>query len=262
MDANTSAIAGKAAQSAVDANASAIGANATAMEGKADQSAVDANTSAIAGKADQSALDALAVAVAGNTTDIAQNISELAEVEGRVDSLAQCHSYPTPRTCSCGAEWEENGNGTATQCLTGLMWEMKTDDGSIHDKDNTYTWSGPSYGTTYEFDGTAKTAFIDALNAAPCFAGYCDWRLPTHSGSPEYPTGEAPELESLLIEPLVCGTSPCTNIPGETVTEAYWSSVTGPTGPTDAWIINFGSGGYSIGGKIWSTYVRAVRDPS
>ena len=24
--------------------------------------------------------------------------------------------------------------------VTGLIWEVKTDDGSVHDKDNTYTW--------------------------------------------------------------------------------------------------------------------------
>ena len=188
---------------------------------------------------------------------------------GSISSELTWEDTESEASCACGlscelsnAEWIPHGDGTVTHCSTGLMWEMKTDDGSVHDNDNTYTWSGPSYGTTYEFDGTAKTAFIDALNAAPCFAGYCDWRLPTHSGSPEYPTGEAPELESLLIEPFVCGTSPCTTIPGETVTEAYWSSVTGPTGPTDAWIINFDKGAFSISGKSWGNYVRAVRDPS
>ena len=50
VDANTTAIAGKADQTAVDANT-------TAIAGKADQTAVDANTTAIAGKADQSGVD-------------------------------------------------------------------------------------------------------------------------------------------------------------------------------------------------------------
>ena len=27
--------------------------------------------------------------------------------------------------------------------VTGLIWELKTDDGSVHDKDNTYTWYDP-----------------------------------------------------------------------------------------------------------------------
>jgi hypothetical protein len=40
------------------------------------------------------------------------------------------------------------GNPTSTnaRCATitnsGLTWELKTDDGSIHDKDNVYRWGG------------------------------------------------------------------------------------------------------------------------
>ncbi len=34
-----------------------------------------------------------------------------------------------------------NGDGAATDYDTGLQWEQKTDDGTVHDKDNTYTWS-------------------------------------------------------------------------------------------------------------------------
>ncbi|HYC55817.1 MAG TPA: hypothetical protein VEL28_12860 [Candidatus Binatia bacterium] len=40
---------------------------------------------------------------------------------------------------------------------------------------------------TDDFDGTAKTAFLDRLNdlangGANCFAGHCDWRLPSEEG--------------------------------------------------------------------------------
>jgi hypothetical protein len=49
-----------------------------------------------------------------------------------------------------------NGDGTATDYDTGLQWEQKTDDGSVHDKDNTYSWS-PTLGPP---DGTAFTAFL------------------------------------------------------------------------------------------------------
>ncbi len=49
--------------------------------------------------------------------------------------------------------------------VTGLIWEVKTDDDSIHDKDNTYTWErAMDFGTT--------------LNAVQ-FGGCSDWRLPT-----------------------------------------------------------------------------------
>src|ERR1051325_2383439 len=32
-------------------------------------------------------------------------------------------------------------NGTVKDNLTGLQWEQKTDDGTVHDKDNGYAWS-------------------------------------------------------------------------------------------------------------------------
>lgn len=50
--------------------------------------------------------------------------------------------------------------------VTGLVWEAKTDDGSIHDRDNRYTWY------------TINDAFIARLNADQ-FGGYADWRMPT-----------------------------------------------------------------------------------
>ena len=50
--------------------------------------------------------------------------------------------------------------------VTGLIWEVKTDDGSIHDKDNTYNWDD------------AQSVFIAKLNAEN-FGGFSDWRLPT-----------------------------------------------------------------------------------
>src|SRR5262245_43844520 len=35
-----------------------------------------------------------------------------------------------------GSRWVDNGDGTVTDRLTDLTWEQKTDDASIHDKDN------------------------------------------------------------------------------------------------------------------------------
>ena len=153
--------------------------------------------------------------------------------------------------------WTDNGDGTVTDKLTGLVWEKKTDDSSIHDKDDTYTWCGASCGTTYEFDGTAKTAFLDVLNdvsggGAACFAGHCDWRLPT--------------IDALqtLIEPASpdCGAPPCTTIPGETVSSFYWSSSTYAGYPLYAWGVDFFDGLVPVGLKALGYYVRAVRGGS
>jgi len=67
--------------------------------------------------------------------------------------------------------------------VTGLIWEIKTDDGSIHDKDNRYTWcdqnietNGGDQGLCGE--GTDTEDFIAALNNEQ-FGGFSDWRLPT-----------------------------------------------------------------------------------
>ncbi len=48
---------------------------------------------------------------------------------------------------------------------TGLIWEMKTTDGSVHDAGNQYTWK------------EAKGVFAAELNNAK-FGGFTDWRMP------------------------------------------------------------------------------------
>src|SRR5206468_11819693 len=59
----------------------------------------------------------------------------------------------------------DNGNGTVTDLNTGLVWEKLSDDGTVHDKDNLYTWAD------------AFTAHVATLNGMS-FAGHTDWRLP------------------------------------------------------------------------------------
>lgn len=48
---------------------------------------------------------------------------------------------------------------------TGLVWEMKTTDGTVHDATNQYTWK------------EAKEVFLAELNNA-AFGGFSDWRMP------------------------------------------------------------------------------------
>lgn len=50
--------------------------------------------------------------------------------------------------------------------VTGLVWEVKTTDGSIHDRDKTFDWKG------------AHETFLVELNSIS-FGGFSDWRLPT-----------------------------------------------------------------------------------
>ena len=123
--------------------------------------------------------------------------------------------------------------------VTGLIWEKKTDDGSIHDRDNKYNWS------------QAQSTFITALNAENSGSGYCghsDWRLPTikelsvivdsgRSSRPFINTTYFPQAQS----------------------SNYWSSTTYAHYTYLAWLVGFGDGGVGGGYKSGNYYVRAVR---
>jgi len=71
--------------------------------------------------------------------------------------------------------------------VTGLIWENKTNDGSIHDGSKIYTWcdtnpatNGGNPGTCGAGTGDAATdteAYIKALNDSK-FGGFSDWRMP------------------------------------------------------------------------------------
>ncbi|MBM4245702.1 MAG: DUF1566 domain-containing protein [Deltaproteobacteria bacterium] len=123
-----------------------------------------------------------------------------------------------------------------------------SDDGSIHDKDNTYTWA---------------QAFekIEALNDTS-FAGFDDWRLPN-----------AFELASLLFfgssEPTLAApfdagcTNGCTvltcSCPGN-LNRIYWTSTSFAPSPSGAWAVDFEIGVSYGSDKIsFPLNVRAVR---
>ena len=85
---------------------------------------------------------------------------------------------------STGAELP--ASATSWSCVkdnvTGLIWEVKTTDGGLHDEDNTYTWYNPDTSTNGGSAGTENgSADTDSLVSDVNNAGYCgayDWRLP------------------------------------------------------------------------------------
>jgi hypothetical protein len=85
--------------------------------------------------------------------------------------------------------------GTVVQDrLTGLLWEKKTEDASIHDKDNAYGYGTDGFQIP---NGSAFTVFLDTLNDNPaCFEGLCDWRVPTFG-----------ELQTIRL--TECENAPC-----------------------------------------------------
>lgn len=153
------------------------------------------------------------------------------------------------------ARFIDNGDGTVGDRLTGLQWEQKSNLDTVenlgdpHDADNRYTWSAVPFGTNA--DGTAFTSFLTTLNTGGCFAGQCDWRLPTRT-----------ELQTILLpEPLPCTTSPCIDqgFFGPTAALFHYSSTTFATSPNVAWEVSFGNGSVDIILKSIAFHVRAVR---
>lgn len=148
--------------------------------------------------------------------------------------------------------------------VTKLMWEVKTDDGGLHDKDWTYTWynsdgasnggdAGTAGGTTTcggtVIDGCDTEKFLSKVNNAG-LCGYTDWRVPT-----------ADELLSLVdYSPVVSG--PVIDGPWfpNTIASAYWSSKRDVSKSGNAWYVNFGSGtANSYLTSYPNYYVRLVR---
>jgi Protein of unknown function (DUF1566) len=157
----------------------------------------------------------------------------------------------------------DNGDGTITDNATGLMWEKKSDDGSIHDKDDLYTWGMTS--SPYTMNGTMVTTFLATLNGGGGFAGYTDWRIPN-----------ANELESLrnlenvgpatysafntaCVDSCAVTTCSCTRMGG---VSNYWTSTTLQYDLYNAWTLTFLDGQLYYNYKSTTGYVRAVRSGS
>src|SRR5262245_33383010 len=59
--------------------------------------------------------------------------------QAKFDSkLAKLNAQARDAAIAC--RYRDNGDGTVTDYDTGLQWEQKTDDGTLHDKDNQYIW--------------------------------------------------------------------------------------------------------------------------
>jgi hypothetical protein len=120
-------------------------------------------------------------------------------LEGKASTLVGCQTTfqnalakinEAAAAATLAYRYGANGDGTLTDYDTGLQWEQKTNDGSVHDASNYYAWSDSASGAP---DGPAFTVFLGTLNdgvgastgtglaglvTAVCFAGHCDWRLP------------------------------------------------------------------------------------
>lgn len=140
--------------------------------------------------------------------------------------------------------------------VTGLTWENKTSDGSIHDGAKTFTWCDTNPATNGGYQGTCGTGtggsatdtatFIKALNDVT-FGGISDWRMPTPK--------ELASIADLSRE------SPAINMVWfpNTVSSGYWSSTTYASSMDRAWDVFFEGGHVENNIKTTAKAVRAVR---
>lgn len=167
----------------------------------------------------------------------------------------------------------DNGDGTVTDNRTGLMWEQKIASNDarcpsagepftgndVRCTQNYYGWNNNVSPLT-DPSGTLYSYFLQQLNGlnnsggAACFAGYCDWRIPTIG-----------ELRSILTAqyPAACPAPgpPCIDQTkfGPTPAASYWSSSSLASDPSNAWLVHFRNGVLGYVNKGNTLYTRAVR---
>jgi hypothetical protein len=152
--------------------------------------------------------------------------------------------------------------------VTGLEWEVKTDDGGLRDKDWTYTWynstginHGGSAGT--ENGGTCvNTAscdtekYVAAVNAAG-LCGHNDWRMPGRE-----------ELQSIVdfsdtTHPLYdSGYFPNSGVidgTGVSQSSNYWTATPSAASPQAAWAVKYLDGNATPMVKTLQQRTRLVR---
>lgn len=126
----------------------------------------------------------------------------------------------------------DNGEAMVKDNITGLVWEVKTDAGGVHDKDNRYSWYG-------------LDMFVNELNAEQ-YGGHSDWRLPT-----------VRELMT-IVDYGTYGPAVDTYYFQHTMSSYYWTSGNAVGNP-GACAVNFISGQDNDSDLSDQYYARAVR---
>ncbi|MCI5157075.1 MAG: DUF1566 domain-containing protein [Candidatus Electrothrix sp. AUS1_2] len=162
--------------------------------------------------------------------------------------------------------------GCVKDNVTGLIWEVKTDDSGLHDKDDKYTWyntdpttNGGDDGyadyvgnTCYGYNsGDASTfcnteAYVNRVNAAR-WCGASNWRMPTRK-----------ELMSIVDFEIFRHPAVDTDYFPNTMSHSYLSGFFYWTGTPDysqyeAYYITFHSGASNGTERRGSGFVRLVR---
>ena len=131
--------------------------------------------------------------------------------------------------------------------VTGMVWEVKTTDGSIHDKNNTYRWGGithlgSNFGTYYnDWDVLVNGTNSESL------CGFNDWRVPNTT-----------ELMS-IVDNSVYNPSIDINYFPNTNSFYFWSASPRASHTGSAWYIDFYYGLSFSSDRYFYRSVRLVR---
>lgn len=205
--------------------------------------------------------------IAGLTATTALHATEsTTESATTADAPAGVHGERFVRLDRNGQPLQQAGGQSLTgHCVldsdTGLIWETKTDDGTLQDTHQTYTWFVPDAHSNGGFAGYANRgqcilancntqAYIDAINDSR-LCGYTQWRLPSRE-----------ELRS-LVDYTIPYPGPVTDqrfFP-HAQSQFYWSSIADAGDKDSAWGIGFAFGYDYSYFKSDLGYLRLVYGP-
>ncbi len=175
------------------------------------------------------------------------------------DFTKLCNSGEAAGTGSCPADPSLGTSATDWACtrdnVTRRVWEVKTADGGLRDKDWTYTWydgssGGPGNTSTCSNslggDNCNTQNYVTAVNDAQ-LCGFSDWRLPTRR-----------ELLS-IVDYGKSGPATDTDYFPNTEGGYYWSADSSAPAPASAWLVYSDDGGAGADDKTYAFSVRLVR---
>ena len=196
----------------------------------------------------------------GNNADCSSNISAPQDCNYGRDADSSTNDDSDGHAGFSFTKLDSSGNPLAASAtewycvqdnVTGLIWEVKTDDGGIHDKDNSYGWGGvsaigkdsPNREGTYYDDWDV---LVNGANSTK-LCGFDDWRVP-----------DIEELRSIVDYSRTNPSIDADYFPN-TASSRYWSASPYANLSYDAWQLYFSYGNDDNNVRDYDYHVRLVR---